>query len=191
MTAFSLPEEKGDRIFMLGDTKDSQRAGNRMEQAPNGNLVKLLVHGVLRDPNTETQIVILKDEQNQETLPIWVGLAEGDSISHAMNEAQTPRPMTHDLIRSLTDHLGIKVTRVVVTDVQANTYYATIYMNAKGTERTVDSRPSDAIALALRTQSPIFATKQVLQARGGGSLEAWLDKFGVKQAGASEDESAP
>lgn len=162
-----------------------------MEQAPNGNLVKLLVHGVLRDPNTETQIVILKDEQSQDTLPIWIGLAEGDSISHALNEAQTPRPMTHDLIRSLTDHLGIKVTRVVVTDVQANTYYATIYMNAKGTERTVDSRPSDAIALALRTQSPIFATKQVLQARGGGSLEAWLDNFGVKQAGASEGDSAP
>ncbi|TKB74436.1 MAG: bifunctional nuclease family protein, partial [Nitrospira sp.] len=112
MAAFSLPEgEKGDRIShpMLASTKDSQRAGNRMEQAPNGNLVKLLVHGVLRDPNTETQIVILKDEQSQATLPIWIGLAEGDSISHAMNEAQTPRPMTHDLIRSLTDHLSIKV----------------------------------------------------------------------------------
>jgi hypothetical protein len=162
-----------------------------METGINGNLVKLLVHGVLRDPNTETQIVILKDEQSQETLPIWVGLAEGDAISHALNQSQTPRPMTHDLIRNLADHLGIRVTRVVVTDVKANTYFATIYMNAKGTERMVDSRPSDAIALALRTQSPIFVARPVLQARGGGQLDAWLEKFGVKQTQPSEAEGEP
>ncbi len=162
-----------------------------MEHQGNGELVKLLVHGVLRDPNTETQIVILKDEQNQETLPIWVGLAEGDAISHAMSQSQTPRPMTHDLIRSMTEHLGITVTRVVVTDVKANTYFATIYMDAKGTERTVDSRPSDAIAVALRTQSPIFVAKPVLQARGGGQLDAWLEKFGVKHPQPSEAEGEP
>lgn len=159
-----------------------------MDVEGDGNLVKLLVHGVLRDPNTETQIVILKDEQHQETLPIWVGLAEGDAISHAMSQSPTPRPMTHDLIRSFTEHLGVTVNRVVVTDVKANTYFATIYLNAKGTERTVDSRPSDAIALALRTHSPIFVAKPVLQARGGGPLEAWLEKFGVKQTQASEQE---
>jgi hypothetical protein len=159
-----------------------------MEAGGNGQYVKLLVHGVLRDPNTETQIVILKDEQGQETLPIWVGLAEGDAISHAMSQAQTPRPMTHDLIKSFTEHLGVTVSRVVVTDVKANTYFATIYMDAKGRERTVDSRPSDAIALALRTQSPIFAAKPVLQARGGGQLDAWLEKFGVKQPPPSEAE---
>ena len=162
-----------------------------MEHQGNGELVKLLVHGVLRDPNTETQIVILKDEQNQETLPIWVGLAEGDAISHAMSQSQTPRPMTHDLIRSMTEHLGITVTRVVVTDVKANTYFATIYMDAKGTERTVDSRPSDAIAVALRTKSPIFVAKPVLQARGGGQLDAWLEKFGVKHPQPSEAEGEP
>ncbi len=162
-----------------------------MEQTGNGDLVKLLVHGVLRDPNTETQIVILKDEQNQETLPIWVGLAEGDAISHAMSQSQTPRPMTHDLIRSMTEHLGITVTRVVVTDVKGNTYFATIYMDAKGTERTVDSRPSDAIAVALRTKSPIFVAKPVLQARGGGQLDAWLEKFGVKHPQPSEAEGEP
>ncbi len=160
-----------------------------MQTETDGNLVKLLVHGVLRDPNTETQIVILKDEQQQETLPIWVGLAEGDAISHAMSQTPTPRPMTHDLIRSFTEHLGVTVNRVVVTDVKANTYFATIYMTAKGAERTVDARPSDAIALALRTQSPIFVAKPVLQARGGGQLEAWLEKFGVKQPRASDAES--
>ena len=145
------------------------------------DLIPVSVHGVLRDPNTDTQIVILRDEANTESLAIWVGMAEGDAISHAMATSPTPRPLTHDLIRSLMEHLNLTVTRVVITDVKHNTYYARISFGAKGTDKTVDARPSDAIALALRTRSPIFAAKTVLQQRGGGNLDQWLERFGAKE----------
>src|SRR5919108_2573968 len=97
-------------------------------------LVRLKVHGVLSDPNTETQIVILRDEQNAEILPIWVGAAEGNAIRLAMEGIVTPRPMSHDLIRSFAEHFGVKVSRIVVTDVRDNTYYASIYLVSRGTE---------------------------------------------------------
>jgi bifunctional DNase/RNase len=143
-------------------------------------LVPVSVHGVLRDPNTDTRIVILRDDFNQDSLAIWIGMTEGDAISHAMTTSPTPRPLTHDLIRNLMEHLSLTVTRVVITDVKNNTYYARIYFGAKGTDKTVDARPSDAIALALRTRSPIFAARSVLQQQGKGNLDQWMERFGVK-----------
>lgn len=154
-----------------------------MESNDSQSLVKLKVHGVLPDPNTDTQIVVLRDEENTEILPIWVGAAEGNAIELALKGVSPPRPMTHDLIRSLTDHLRTKISRVVVTDVKSSTYYATIQLLAGDTERTVDSRPSDAIALALRTDSPIYVTRDVLTRRSAGTLEAWLEKLDVKDLG--------
>lgn len=150
------------------------------------DLVKLKVHGVLPDPNTETLIVILRDERQADILPIWVGAAEGDAIKRALEGQVPPRPMSHDLVRSFADHLGIKMTHAVVTDVKSNTYYATIHLLAHGVERTIDSRPSDAIALALRTNSPIYVTQDVLKQRGGSNLEAWLEKLGTKNPGRAE-----
>jgi bifunctional DNase/RNase len=144
----------------------------------------LTVHGVVSDPNTDTQIVILRDERMAQVLPIWVGAAEGNAIKLAMDDASTPRPMSHDLLRSLIEHLNLTVSRVVVTDVKSNTYYASIHLASQGAARTVDARPSDAIALALRTGSPIFASTSVLRQRGGGSLDAWLEKLGTKNIGA-------
>ena len=158
-----------------------------MEHADTSNdLIPLTVHGVVADPNTETHIVILRDEQNTEVLPIWVGTAEGNAIRLAMEDIVTPRPMSHDLIRSFTEHLSLKVTRVVITDVKHNTYYASIHLASKDSERTVDSRPSDAIALALRTHSPIYVTADVLKQRGGGKLDAWLEKLDLKHFGKYE-----
>ncbi len=154
-----------------------------MDSNETSELVPLKVHGVLPDPNTETQIVILRDERNSEILPIWVGAAEGNAIDFALKGVTPPRPMTHDLIRSFTEHFNTTITRVVVTDVKNSTYYASIHLQAGEIERTVDSRPSDAIALALRTSSPIFVTQEVLKRRGGGSLEAWLEKFEAKDFG--------
>lgn len=151
-----------------------------MEQSGLKELTKLTVHGVVADPNTETQIVILRDEQTAQILPIWVGAAEGHAIKQAMDDAPTARPMSHDLLRSMMEHLNLTVSRVVVTDVKNNTYFASIYLTSQGTERTVDARPSDAIALALRSNSPIFVTANVLQQRGGNSLETWLEKLGTK-----------
>lgn len=150
------------------------------------DLVRLKVHGVIPDPNTDTHIVILRDEQNSEVLPIWVGAAEGNAIRLALEGIMTPRPMSHDLLRSFADHLNLKISRVVVTDVRNNTYYATIHLVSRQTERTVDSRPSDAIALALRTNSPIYATQEVLKRRGGGNLDAWLEKLDIKNFGKYE-----
>jgi bifunctional DNase/RNase len=153
---------------------------------PTGDLIRLKVHGVIADPNTETHIVILRDEPNTEVLPIWVGTAEGNAIRLAMEEVVTPRPMSHDLIKSLTEHLNIKVDRVVITDVKNNTYFASIHLVSKETERTVDSRPSDAIALALRTNCQIYVTADVLKQRGGGKLDAWLEKLDLKHFGKHE-----
>jgi uncharacterized protein len=155
-----------------------------MEESELKELTKLTVHGVVADPNTETQIVILRDERTAQVLPIWVGAAEGNAIKLAMDDAPTPRPMSHDLLRSMMEHLSLAVTRVVVTDVKNNTYFASVHLTSQGTERTVDARPSDAIALALRTNSPIFVTANVLQQRGGNSLETWLEKLGTKNISA-------
>ncbi len=149
-------------------------------------LVKLKVHGVLPDPNTDTQIVILRDEENAEILPIWVGAAEGHAIDLALKGVAPPRPMTHDLICSVLVHIRMKATRVVITDVKSSTYYATIHFLSGDTERTVDSRPSDAIALALRAESPIYVTRDVLKRRAGGNLEAWLERLDVKDHGRHE-----
>jgi uncharacterized protein len=152
----------------------------------NADLIRLKVHGVIADPNTETQIVILRDEQNAEVLPIWVGTAEGNAIRLAMEGVVTPRPMSHDLIRSFAEHLNIKVSRVVVTEVKNNTYYASIHLVSRESERTVDARPSDAIAVALRMNSPIYVTADVLRQRSGGKLDAWLEKLDLKQFGKYE-----
>ena len=150
------------------------------------NLVPLKVHGVLVDPNTDTQIVILRDEKNSEVLPIWVGTAEGTSIRLALEGVIPPRPMSHDLIQSFGEHLGFNITKVVVTEVKNNTYYASIHLTHNGFERVVDSRPSDAIALALRTKSTIYVTPDVLERGGGENLDAWLAKLDPKSFGQQE-----
>jgi uncharacterized protein len=157
-----------------------------MEPTDSQQLVRLKVHGVLSDPNTETQIVILRDEQNAEILPIWVGAAEGNAIRLAMEGIVTPRPMSHDLIRSFTEHFNIKVVRIVVTDVKENTYYASVHLVSGGSEWTLDARPSDAIALALRMNTPVFVTAQVLKRRGGNNLDTWLEKLDMKNLGKYE-----
>jgi len=157
---------------------------NVIEQ--DSQLIPLKVHGVLVDPNTDTQIVILRDENNADVLPIWVGTAEGTSIRLALEGIIPPRPMSHDLISSFTDYLGLKVTHIVITDVKNNTYYATIHLSSNGVDRTVDSRPSDALALALRSKAQIFVTQEVLKRRSGENLDAWLAKLDPKQFGQPE-----
>lgn len=148
-----------------------------------GELIRLSVHGVLPDQNTDTHIVILRDEQHAEVLPIWVGAAEGNAIRMALEGMVSPRPMSHDLIRSFAEHLNVKVAQAVITEVKSNTYYARIHLLTADGEQTVDSRPSDAIALALRTNCPIFVTQEVLKQRGGTNLDAWLERFGTKNLG--------
>jgi uncharacterized protein len=148
-------------------------------------LVKLTVQGVMPDaiPNSDSQVVILQDESKVHTLPIWVGVAEGTAIRLAMEGVVPPRPLSHDLIRNLTEQLGLKISKVVVTDVKNNTYYASIYLTSKQSELTVDSRPSDAIALALRTSSPIYVTQDVLDRLAPENVDPWLKMLGSKEFG--------
>lgn len=154
-----------------------------MEHAPSTEVPQLMeftVQRVVEDKGTETRIVVLQQRQGSDVLPIWVGAAEGTAIQWAMDNVVTPRPMSHDLIRSFANHLNVTVQRVIITDVKSSTYYATIALASKGVERSVDARPSDAIALALRTQCPIYVAPDVLKRRGSNNLDAWLAKLEAK-----------
>jgi bifunctional DNase/RNase len=149
-------------------------------QQPAADLIEITVKQVLEDSNTDTRIVVLKNDDGSETLPIWVGAAEGNAIRLAMEQVVTPRPMSHDLIRSFAEHLEVKIQRVVVTDVKSSTYYAAVHLVSKGVDRTLDARPSDAIALALRSHCPIYVTRDVLNRRTTANLDAWVTKLETK-----------
>jgi hypothetical protein len=113
---------------------------------------------------TKTPIVILKDPENKLNLPIWIGLLEATAMATELEGIKMARPMTHDLLNVLISELGATVEWIEVTDLRDNTYYALIYVRAGGRQITIDSRPSDAISLALRTKSPIYVAKKVLEA---------------------------
>jgi bifunctional DNase/RNase len=151
------------------------------------SLIQLLVDRVVEDPTTDTRILVLaRADGGPEHFMVWVGASEGEAIKRALDTSVTPRPMSHDLIKSFGEHLGIKTERVVLTDVKSSTYYATVFLENKGVARTVDARPSDAIALALRCQAPIYVTQDVWRRRSGQNLDAWLSKLETKNIGAQE-----
>lgn len=125
--------------------------------------IEMRVGGLTLDPVTKTPIVILKDAENKLTLPIWIGLMEATAMATELEGIKMARPMTHDLLRRIIVDLGGTIASIEVTDLKDNTYYAVIHLQAGEKELTIDSRPSDAISLALRTQSPIFVSKKVLE----------------------------
>jgi uncharacterized protein len=145
--------------------------------------IKLNVQGVLTDPKTETQVVLLRAEDGKEVLPIWVGAVEGNAIKFALEGIQPTRPMTHDLIKNTLEHLGLRVQKVIITEVKNNTYYALIYVESRGSLLSIDSRPSDAIALALRTHVSIYTTDEVFKQKSGDSLDTWLERLNPKEFG--------
>jgi len=128
------------------------------------DFIEMRVGGLTLDPVTKTPIVILKDPDNKLNLPIWIGLMEATAMATELEGIKMARPMTHDLVRSIIDTLGGVVEAIEVTDLRESTYYAAICLAANGRTVTIDSRPSDAISLALRTKSPIFVAKKVLEA---------------------------
>jgi uncharacterized protein len=117
-----------------------------------------------------------RQDGQSDTFPIWIGAAEGHAIKLALDTTLTPRPMSHDLIKSIAEHLNVHVRRIVIGDVKNSTYYATVYLENNGVERTVDARPSDAISLALRTNAPLYITEDVLARRNTANLDLWLAK---------------
>ena len=126
--------------------------------------VLMNVGGLTLDPATKTPIVILRDGENKVNLPIWIGLLEATAIATELEGIQMARPMTHDLLRNLIGELGATVESIEISDLRDNTYYAVIHLRVGDTARTIDSRPSDAISLALRSKSPINVARRVLEA---------------------------
>jgi bifunctional DNase/RNase len=120
------------------------------------------IKGLMMDPITNSPIVILQGIEKNTLLPIWVGIFEANAIALQIERIDTPRPMTHDLLKNILLHLNATVEKIVVTDLQENTFFATIFLDMEGDRVTIDSRPSDAIALALRTDAPIFVTQDVI-----------------------------
>lgn len=127
-------------------------------------MMEVKVMGVVVDPKASNPVVILVDLSGKRALPIWIGVFEAEAISRGLDEVVTLRPMTHDLMKQILDTFQISVTRVVIHDLKGNTFYANLYLNVDGEELIVDSRPSDAIALAVRVKAPIFVTESVIEA---------------------------
>ncbi len=125
-------------------------------------IVAVRVERVTLDTSSNRFVVILRDDTYRRWLPIVVGPAEAQAIALQIEKVTPPRPMTHDLMKSLLDSIEVDIARVVVSDLQENTYYATIDVKLNGSQHKVDARPSDAIALALRTHSPIFVDEEVM-----------------------------
>ena len=125
-------------------------------------MIEMNIKGLMVDPITNMPIIILRDSEGQKVLPIWVGVFEANAIALQIENIQTPRPMTHDLLRNVIHDLKASVQKIVVCDLQENTFYALIYLNLNGSTVAIDARPSDAIALALRTRAPIFVEDTVI-----------------------------
>ncbi len=147
----------------------------------------MAIKGLMVDPITNMPIIVLREVDGQRVLPIWVGVFEANAIALQVENVQTPRPMTHDLLRSVIDELGARVERIVVCELKENTFYAMLHVRSTSGEHSIDARPSDAIALALRTGSRIFVEDSVIQhARtvemsredmDVGRLEKWLENL--------------
>ena len=124
--------------------------------------IEMSIKGLMVDPISNMPIVILRDKEGAKTLPIWVGMFEANAIALQIENISTPRPMTHDLLRNVIHDLKASVQKIVVCDLQDSTFYALIYLALNGEVVAIDARPSDAIALALRTRAPIFVEETVV-----------------------------
>ena len=158
-------------------------------------LIEMSIKGLMVDPITNMPIVILKDKQGDRVLPIWVGIFEANAIALQIENVATPRPMTHDLLKNVIKDLDGQVERVCVTDLKDNTFYAVIYMTVRGETVAIDARPSDAIALALRTRSPILVEDAVIDSANKNAdfsgpsradsdrLQKWLESLNPEELG--------
>jgi hypothetical protein len=128
-------------------------------------------------------IVVLKDETGKKILPIWIGAAEGNSIAMAIGNVKPERPFTHDLIVSIFDRLEIEIARVVISDLIENTFYASLYLLHNNKEFHIDSRPSDAIAVAVRIGAPVFVAEEVLAKQDASTIDTWMKNLGESGGG--------
>ncbi len=155
--------------------------------------VEMTIKGLMVDPVTNMPIIILRDQEGQRVLPIWVGVFEANAIALQIENIATPRPMTHDLLRNVIADLKAQVRKIVVSDLKENTFYALIYMTVNGDTVAVDARPSDAIALALRVRAPIFVEDAVIDSAkkldftpekaDSERLQKWLESLDPEDLG--------
>ncbi|MGB6198925.1 MAG: bifunctional nuclease family protein [Candidatus Acidiferrales bacterium] len=155
--------------------------------------VEMKIRGLMMDPVTNMPIVVLKDAHGSAVLPVWVGIYEANAIALEIEKVQTPRPMTHDLLRNVLLGLNVRVQKVVVNDLRDDTFYALIWIEREGRMMSIDSRPSDALALALRVDCPIFVEDEVLKSSRAASpvnekttseeLRRWLDSLSDEDLG--------
>ena len=156
-------------------------------------LIEMTIKGLMVDPITNMPIVILKDKDGERVLPIWVGIFEANAIALQIENIVTPRPMTHDLLRNIITDLEGRVDRVVVSDLKENTFYAIVHLTVRGERVAVDARPSDAIALALRTRAPILVEETVIEnaktvdfaseRADNDRLQKWLESLDPEELG--------
>lgn len=155
--------------------------------------IEMKIRGLMMDPVTNMPIVVLKDVASDTVLPIWVGIFEANAIALEIEKTATPRPMTHDLLRDMVRGLNAQVDKIVVHELKDDTFYAVIWMQQNGETVTLDARPSDALALALRTDVPIFVNREVLkharlstadaQSVSGDQMRQWLEGLNDDEMG--------
>jgi uncharacterized protein len=156
--------------------------------------VEMKIRGLMVDPSTNMPVVILKDPKSDAVLPIWVGLYEANAIALEVEKATAPRPLTHDLLKNVVAGLNAQVQRVVVSELRGDTFYAVIWMEQNGEIVALDARPSDALALALRSDCPIFVAEEVLHAAKvlpnapesqptDQEMRRWLENLGDEDLG--------
>ncbi len=158
--------------------------------------VEMKIKGLMIDPVSNMPIIILKDSSEDSVLPIWVGIFEANAIAMQLEEIVPPRPYTHDLLKSVIETLEAKVARIVITNLENNTFFALIHLDADGKTVEIDARPSDAMALALRVKAPILVERKVLDKSAssteeGGSdeterLRRWLETVDPEELGKYE-----
>ena len=162
------------------------KSPTRYAKEPDPMITQMKVRGLTFDPYSNTFVVILRDEHNVDMLPIWVGKSEASAISFALEGVAAPRPMTHDLMKAVLDEAGAKVISVVVTDLKDNTYYARVHLMSEDSEYSIDARPSDAIALALRADAPSFAKEEGIRQQASEELGQWLENLKPEDFGKYE-----
>lgn len=156
--------------------------------------IEVRIRGLMMDPATNMPIVVLKDPTSDAVMPIWVGIPEANAIAIELEKLSAPRPMTHDLTRNLIQHLNGRLERVVITEIREDTFFAVLSLRQDGEPVMVDARPSDAIALALRFDCPIYVAEQVLQSarlnpqtasegQTGEQLRGWLEGLNDEDLG--------
>jgi uncharacterized protein len=160
--------------------------------APNHEL-RVEIKGLMLDPASNIPIVILRDTESQLFLPIWIGVFEANAIALRIEGVEPPRPMTHDLLRLVLEQLGASVEKIVISDLRESTFFALIHLRQGGQSVAVDARPSDAIALALRTEAPIYVLRSVLdkaqaadltaEASDDEKLKKWLEEISPDDLG--------